>query len=213
MNRLRIVSLGVLLCAALVHSQELKPIPLPKPETTGGKPVMQALAERKSTRDYGSEKLSPQVLSNLLWAGFGYNRPKEDKRTAPSAMNKQEIDVYVVTADGAFLYDAKANALVPVVTEDIREKTGGQPFVKDAPVNLVFVADLSKMGGPKEMRDIWTGMDAAFISENVYLFCASEGLATMVRAYFDPDALGKTLKLKPEQKAVLTQTVGYPKAK
>jgi nitroreductase len=213
MKCFRMISIGLILVNVFVYSQELKPVALPQPQTTGGKPLMQALMERKSSREYNPDKLSMQVLSNLLWAGCGFNRPEEGKRTSPTAMNKQEIDVYVIMADGAFLYDAKTNALVPVVSEDIREKTGGQPFVKDAPVNLVFVADISKMGGPDAMKEIYAAMDAAYVSENVYLFCASEGLATVVRAWFDKAVLEKALNLKSTQKAVLTQTVGWPKGK
>jgi nitroreductase len=213
MKCIKMISIGLILGTVFVYSQESKPILLPQPQTTGGKPLMQALAERKSMRDYSTDKLSMQTLSNLLWAGNGFNRPEENKRTAPTAMNKQEIDVYVVLADGAFLYDAKANTLVPVVSEDIREKTGGQPFVKDAPVNLVYVADYSKMGGADAMKDAFAAMDVAYVSENIYLFCASEGLATVVRAWFDKAVLEKALNLKPTQKAILTQTVGYPKGK
>jgi nitroreductase len=217
MNRttLRAVRGGLailLACSALVCAQELKPLPLPKPQTDGGKPLMQALKDRKSSRSFSAEKLPPQVLANMLWAAFGINRPDSGHRTAPSAMNRQEIDIYVATADGLYLYDAKTNALQPVLPEDIRGQTGRQPFVKDAPVNLVYVADSARMGKmADDDKALYSAADAGFISENVYLFCASEGLATVVRGSVDRVALAKTMKLRPGQKIILVQTVGYPR--
>ena len=203
---------ALLLCPALTLGQELKPLILPAPQTDGGKPLMQALKDRHSTREFSSEKLPPQVLANLLWAAFGINRPDTGKRTAPSAMNWQEIDVYVATAEGLYVYDAKGNKLDPVLAEDVRGATGVQPFVKDAPVNLVYVADLAKTGkGSAEDRNFYTGADAGFIAQNVYLFCASEGLAVVVRGSVDRAALAKLMKLRPDQKILLAQTVGYPK--
>jgi SagB-type dehydrogenase family enzyme len=175
-------------------------------------PLMQALANRHSTREFSSQKLAPQMLSNLLWAAFGINRPGEGKRTAPSAMNWQEIDIYVATADGLYVYDAKGNKLDPVVAEDTRGATGTQAFVKDAPVDLVYVADLAKTGRASGSdRDMYVAADAAFIAQNVYLFCASEGLAVVVRGSVDRAAFAKAAKLRPDQKVVLAQTVGYPK--
>jgi SagB-type dehydrogenase family enzyme len=193
-----------------MFAQDLKPIALPPPQMDGGRPLMQVLKERKTSREFGSEKLSPQILSNLLWAAFGINRP-EGKRTAPSAMNWQEIDIYVATADGLFVYDAKANRLEPVLAQDIRAATGTQSFVASAPLNLVYVADLAKTSGSTSDTELYTSADAGFIAQNVYLFCASEGLATVVRGSVDRAALAKVMKLRPEQKIVLAQTVGYPK--
>ena len=196
----------------LTLGQELKPLILPAPQTDGGKPLMQALKDRHSTREFSSEKLPPQVLSNLLWAAFGINRPDTGKRTAPSAMNWQEIDVYVATAEGLYVYDAKGNKLDPILAEDVRGAAGVQPFVKDAPLNLVYVADLAKTGkGSAEDRNFYTGADVGFIAQNVYLFCASEGLAVVVRGSVDRPALAKLMKLRPDQKILLAQTVGYPK--
>ena len=173
---------------------------------------MQALNERKSTRSFSTEKLPTQVLGNLLWAAFGINRPDTGHRTAPSAVNWQEIDIYVATADGLYLYDAKGHALQPVLAGDIRAETGMQPFVKDAPVELVYVADYSRMGkGTDDQKNLYSAADTGFISENAHLFCASEGLATVVRGSVDKAALAKTMKLRPDQKIILAQTVGYPK--
>jgi SagB-type dehydrogenase family enzyme len=192
-------------------AQALKPVQLPPPQTTGGRPLMEILKDRKSTREFGSSTLSPQTLSNLLWAAFGINRP-DGRRTAPSAMNWQEISIYVTTPEGVYLYDAKANVLEPVVAGDFRSSTGTQSFVKDAAVNLVYVSDLSKTDGAASSEsEIYTAADVGFISQNVYLYCASEGLATVVRASIDKPALAKTLKLQPQQKIILAQSVGYAK--
>jgi SagB-type dehydrogenase family enzyme len=173
---------------------------------------MQVLKDRQTSREFSSQKLPPQVLSNLLWAAFGVNRPDSGKRTAPSAMNWQEIDIYVATQDGLYVYDAKANALKPVLAQDVRGATGRQPFVKEAPVNLVYVADLAKAGRASgEDQTLYTAADTGFIAQNVYLFCASEGLAAVVRGGVDRAALAKLIKLRPDQKIILAQTVGYPK--
>ncbi len=196
--------------ATVVAAQELKPVILPAPQTDGGRPLMQALKERKSTREFSAEKVPAQVLANLLWAGFGVNRP-DGRRTAPSAMNWQEIDIYVITADGTYVYDAAKNQLQPAAKEDLRSLAGTQPFVATAPVNLVYVADMTKVAGDAGEKELFTGADTGFIAQNVYLYCASEGLATVVRASVDRDALGKALKLKATQKIVLAQSVGYPK--
>ena len=140
------------------------------------------------------------------------NRTDTGKRTAPSAMNRQEIDIYVATANGLYLYDAKAHVLNPILSEDIRAMTGTQEYVKDAAINLIYVADYSKMGtSTKEDKDIYSAADTGFISENVYLYCASEGLATVVRGSIDRPALAKMMKLRPDQKIILSQPVGYPK--
>ena len=207
---IRSAVLAVFLIPALILAQELKPIVLPSPQTDGGKPLMQVLKDRHSTREFSSEKLAPQVLSNLLWAAFGINRP-EGKRTAPSAMNWQEIDIYVASADGLYAYDAKGNKLEPIAGEDVRGSTGTQPFVKDAAVDLVYVADLAKTGkSSADERNFYTAADVGFIAQNVYLFCASEGLGVVVRGSVDRAALAKVMKLRPEQKILLSQTVGYP---
>ncbi len=199
-------------CPSLVGAQELKPIQLPKPELEGSKPLMEVLKARHTSRAFSTEKLPEQVLSNLLWAAWGVNRTETGKRTAPSARNWQEIDIYVAAADGLFLYDAKAHALQPILAEDIRALTGKQPFVQHAPVNLVFVADFARMGDSEmEVKVFCSAADTGFISQNVYLYCASKGLATVVRGLIDRPALEKAMKLRPEQRVTLSQSVGYPK--
>jgi nitroreductase len=172
---------------------------------------MQALKERKSDREFASRKIPDQVLSNMLWAGAGINRP-DGRRTAPTARNRQEIEIYVVTAEGASLYEPKAHALKLVAAGDFRTQAGTQDYVKDAPVNLVYVADTAKMRGVSaEDILLYAGADTGFVSQNIYLFCASEGLATVVRAMVDRTALAKALSLRPEQRIILAQSVGYPK--
>jgi SagB-type dehydrogenase family enzyme len=214
MNRFIKFSFVFLLAVALdwpALAQDVGVIKLPAPRTSGGKPLMQALKERASSREYSGKDLSLQVLSDLLWAGFGINRPDTGKRTAPSARNIQEVDIYVAKADGLYLYNAKANFLELVLAQDIREATGKQDFVKTAPLNLVYVADFAKMEKTGTEKDVWAALDTGFIAQNVYLFCASEGLATVVRGMFDAEKLKNAMKLRPDQKIMLTQTVGYPK--
>ena len=198
-------------CSTNAHAQEMKPVALPKPQTDGGRPLMQVLNDRQSLRTFSDRKLPLQILSNLLWAAFGVNRSESGKRTAPSARNWQELRVYAAMEDGLYLYDAQAQALVPVLKEDIRAQTGIQPFAATVPLNLVYVADYSKMGDvAKEDKDLYSAADTGFIAQNVYLFCASEGLATVVRGALDRQALARVMKLDPDQKVILAQSVGYP---
>ncbi len=194
-------------------AQDTKPIPLPAPKLDQSKPLVQALKERQTSREFSVGNLAPEKLSNLLWAAFGINRADSGKRTAPSAYNKQEIDVYVTTPEGAYLYDPKAHALVPVVTGDIRPLTYNQAYCKDAAVNLVYVADLAKMGDTEETAKMFLASAATgSIGQNVYLYCASEGLATVFRASMDKKKLAEALKLRPDQRITFAQTVGLPKS-
>jgi SagB-type dehydrogenase family enzyme len=193
-------------------AQGPKPIQLLAPEVETGKPLMKVLKLRQSTRTFDTRALSLQDLSNLLWAADGINRPESGKRTAPSAMNWQEIDIYVALPEAMYLYDAKNNALNPVASKDLRELTGKQPYVKDAPLNLVYVADATRMrNANEEDQKFYSAADAGFIAQNVYLYCASQGLSVVVRGMVDRPALGKALNLRAEQKIILAQTVGYPK--
>jgi nitroreductase len=205
-----VVSLAVALATGSA-AQELVPVGLPAPRTDGGKPLMQALKLRASARAFARDPLPEQTLSDLLWAAWGINRP-DGRRTAPSASNKQEIEIYVTLPGGAYVWDAKTNVLNPVAPGDHRAETGTQPFPATA-VNLVYVADMTKVArpatDPQQMLNI--GADAGFIAENVYLFCASEGLATVVRASVPKEALAKSLQLRETQVIVLAQTVGFPK--
>ena len=188
---------------------------LPPPQLNRGKPLMQVFKERKSTREFAPQDLSGADLSNLLWAGFGINRPQTNGRTAPSAMNMQEISLYVCMARGVFTYDAKANVLRRISTKDVRKATGKQDYVGTAPVNVVLVADYKRMAKIPNRVDqsILATADAAYISANMYMYCTSEGLATVVRASIDKPALAKELGLSSTQDIVLAQTVGYSKKK
>ena len=193
-------------------ADDLQPIQLLPPQIDGGKPLMQALQKRSTSREFSPDLLPPQVLSNLLWAAYGINRPEIGKRTVPSALNWQEIDLYISMPGGLYLYDAKTNRLEPILNEDIRSLTGKQPFVKTAPVNLIRMADFSRMGkSATEEKDAYAHADASFIGQNVYLFCASDGLATVFRASIDQPALAKAMKLCEDQKILFSQTVGYGK--
>ncbi len=209
----RLLAAALVLASANLLAQAPGSISLPKPQVTGGMPLMQALNERMTRREFSPGKLPEQVLANLLWAAFGINRP-DGRRTAPSASNMQEIDVYAVTEQGVYRYDAKAHALEPHLSGDFRAATGGQDWVAKAPLNLVFVSDYSRMGQrTEETKRVDSGTDTGFIAQNVYLFCASEGLATVVRGGLDRPAMEKALKLRPDQRVVLAQTVGYPPKK
>jgi len=173
---------------------------------------MDVLKDRKTIRDYAETKLSRQTLSNLLWAAWGINRPENDHRTAPSASNKQEVDVYVVLEEGTYLYEAKPHQLKLITTKDLRGDTGSQPFVKDAPLNLVFVADYAKLGRLAEnWKRFYTAANTGYISQNIYLFCASSGLGTVVRGTVDREDLAQVMGLRPEQKVIMAQSVGYPR--
>ncbi len=201
-----------LVCATTALAGDVAAVlPLPKPSTTGGMPLMRALAERKSTREFSAEKLPPQVLSNLLWAAYGVNRP-DGRRTAPSAMNEQTVDIYVTLPEGVYLYKARAHRLDLVAPGDFRAAAGEQSFVAEAALNLVYVADLAKLASASaDEKLVYTGAETGFIGQNVYLYCASESLATVVRAMVNRPALAKILKLRPAQRITLSQTVGYPK--
>lgn len=194
----------LLIILSLIGSAAAQDIILPKPKTTGGMPLMNALSNRASTREYNPTDIDIQMLSNLLWAAWGYNR--SDKRTAPSSRNLQELELYIVKKTGVYIYDARKNILKQISNLDVRSATGKQEFVTIAPINIVYVADLSKGSSQDDSH-----ANCGFISQNIYLFCASEGLGTVVRGYFDAKELSKALYLKETQVPILAQTVGYKK--
>lgn len=208
---------GILVFILLISPAMLKAqdIILPTPDKSGGKPLMQALNDRQSARSFTGDNLSMQQLSELLWAGWGINREADKKRTAPSSNNKQEIDVYVALQQGLYLYDPQNNLLKQIHNRDIRKVTGVQDFVGDAPVNLIYVSDMTKRG--KKEGDVISDTDllsswanTGFIAQNVYLYCASEGLGCVIRAMIPRDKLGPEMGLKPTQVIILAQTVGKP---
>ncbi len=184
---------------------------LTEPQKLGGMPLFEVLDNRQSKRGFSGENLTEQDLSNLLWAAYGVNRA-DGKRTAPSARNWQQFDIYLLMADGWYVYVPNEHAIVKLGTEDLRAHSGSQDFVADAPLNLIFVSDYERITGvSKEKQAFNSATDVGYISQNVYLFCASEGLATVVRGLLDREKLHELLHLKPSQHVILGQTVGYPK--
>lgn len=185
-------------------------IPLPPAERQGGLPLMDALGLRRSARAFDRAELPLPVLSNLLWAAWGVNR-EDGGRTAPSALGVQEIDLYVALPAGAYLYDAAAHALQRVAACDLRRVTGYQDFVGDAPLDLVFVADHARMRMvPAAQRESYAAVAAGAIAQNIYLFAAANGLATVIRAWIDRGAIADALGLTHDQQVLLSQTLGYP---
>lgn len=179
-------------------------ISLPAPQLADNVSLATALQQRCSQRSYDTARpFDKQQLSNLLWAAWGYNR--ENKRTAPTALDKQDITLYVFLSEGIYRYDARENTLVEVARGDHRAATGKQPFVATAPVNIVFVSDTRLLDNA-----VMSAVGCGAISQNIYLYCASAGLATVVRGSFDAETLNSLLHLDPAQKVMLAQTIGYP---
>lgn len=206
---------------AEVNSQAPAVIKLDPPQLDKGIPVMQALSKRQSIRDLSSKELTKQQLSEILWAADGVNRPKGE-RTAPSAMRKYPVDIYAVLPNGVYLYDPGRHDLTIAASGDYRKTTGGQEFVYNAPLNLVFVADLDKINKdspvkivtlPESEKMTWAAIEAGCQAENVYLYCASEGLGATIRASVDKDAFGKLIHARPSQHIICAQTVGVPAEK
>src|SRR5664279_60693 len=202
---------------------QLKPLPpvgdsattlvLPRPKSSGGKPLMEALASRQSLREFAPDPLSEQTLSDLLWAAGGINRSEHRGRTAPSAMNSQEVLLYVALPQGLFLYEPTRHELQLIVANDVRRVTGNQDFVDTAPLDLVFVADHTRMKlVPAAQREAYAFASAGAMAQNVYLYCASAALATVIRAWFDRDALSHAMGLGADHQLLLSQTVGAVKA-
>ena len=208
MSSFKITTLLIFLFVAitLINAKTPETMKLPKPDTSNGIPLMKALNHRQSNRSFSNKKLSKQTLSNLLWAAFGINRPESGKRTAPSAMNKQEISIYVALKKGLYLYEAKGHKLRLVKDKDLRKFTGTQGFVSGAPVNLVYVANTNK-----QSNKTYYGAATGFIGQNVYLYCASKGLNVVIRGSINKSKLHEKIGLEDYKKIVLSQTIGYPK--
>jgi SagB-type dehydrogenase family enzyme len=214
MKKILIVPLFILLIGGHMDAQQISAIKLDPPQLTKGKLLMQAMSERRSTREFSDKELSLHELSDILWCANGINRKETGMRTVPSALNKQEIDVYAVMKKGAYLYDAKAGELLPVSAGDHRKASGTQPFAQVAPLTLVYVADLNnRMDYTKDevVKQVYAGISAGHCSQGVYLYAASAGLAAVIHASMDKDELVKALKLRPGQKIMIAQTVGYKK--
>jgi SagB-type dehydrogenase family enzyme len=208
--------LAILILNSILIPLTAQDITLPAPDKKGGIPLMQALNNRQTTRSFTTDSLTLQQLSDLLWAGFGINRPELGKRTAPSAMNWQEIDMFLTMHGGCYLYIAESHSLKFINNKDLRKETGGQSFVADAALNIVFVANLSKTG--KKEGDIikdsdlfMSYSDAAFIAQNIYLYCASANLGCVVRGSVPDNNLAAELGLSSTQRIIIAQTVGVPK--
>lgn len=197
---------------------KLEPLALQTPGMAGGMPLMKALKERRSTRDFSDAALTDRQLSELLWAANGVNR-EDGKRTAPAALNRQAVDLYAVLPAATYRYDAAAHRLEPVKTGDWRKATGGQDFVSQAALALVWVADLAKLkdlgeraGNISDDRKVhWALIAAGAQSQNVALYCASEGLGSVVRGSIDPAAFATAAALRPDQVVLFAQSVGVPK--
>ena len=202
--------LATCLVGALSGSEPLEPIHLPPPETSGGMPLMQALNDRMSTKEFTKQVMERDQISSLLWAAFGINRPESGKRTVATAVNCQDIEVYVVLEKAAYVYQAKEHRLIPVVNRDVRSLAATQGYAKVAPINLVYVSDYSKMADRfKDKKPIYAAFHAGSISQNVYLYCASAGLGAVVRDSVDRAGLRDVLNLREDQVIVMAQSVGY----
>jgi SagB-type dehydrogenase family enzyme len=196
--------------AALTNGSHATHLPLAN--TSGGLPLMQALAQRHSVREFDPAALPDQTLSDLLWAAAGINRPATGGRTVPSAMNGQEVDLYVALAHGLFRYDPPSHSLQLITAVDVRRVTGYQDFVDTAPMDLVFVADHARMKlVPASRREAYAFAVAGAMAQNVALYCASAGLGAVIRAWFDRGALEQALGLGSDQQVLLAQTVGQPR--
>ena len=208
-----IASAAIAAASGLALAREAAALDLPLPRSAGGKPLIEALRLRRSIREYSTRSLPAQILSDLLWAAFGINRRESGDRTAPYWRHVMVIDIYAAMADGVWLYEPKAHKLLPHLNGDIRADTGTQDFVAKAPLNLVYVAHGERMGDiSAEDRRLYASVDAGSIGQNVYLFCASEGLATVFRAALDYAKLARTMELGTGQFVTFAQKVGYPPA-
>ena len=207
-----LVYFTILLISLGIHAQELSSFKLLPPDTQRGLPVMQALKQRASVSAFSSKSLSQQDLSDIIWAANGVNRPAEGKRTAPSARNSQDIDVYVILESGAYLYDANKHELIPIITGDYRQLVSGrQTNMANAPLMLVLVSDLSRFSGNnQELKIQWAAIDAGIVSQNIALACAGLGLVTRPRASMDAERLREVLKLGENQRLLLNHPIGYP---
>jgi SagB-type dehydrogenase family enzyme len=202
----------LLLAFAVTQVAALETIKLSQPDVDS-MPLMKTLQERKSTKAFDSKPIDNKKLSSLLWAAFGVNRPGSEKRTAATAFNCQDIDIYVVFAEGVYKYQAKDHCLIPVLSKDVRPLAATQAYAQKAPVNLVYISDYAKINDRYEaMKPVYSAFHAGSISQNVYLYCASAGLGTVVRDGVNREALSKALKLSDTQVVIMGQTVGYPTA-
>jgi len=212
MKPIAIAIMSALLFSGL-SAQEMKPIKLNAPDKSKGLNIMKALELRASYREFADTPLSLQELSDLLWAANGINRPEKSGRTAPSAMNAQDVDIYVLTSEGAYFYDFKQHTLNPVAAGDHRNLVAGrQVSVAAAPVILIMVSDLARFRGEDENQKMKTAcIDVGTVSQNIALFCSGTGLVTVPRMGMDQEGLRKVLQLKESQRLILNNPVGHRK--
>jgi len=206
-----VCAMALLISTASAQTQET--IKLPAPALAADKPLMQALKERQSGREFADKPLTLQDLSNILWCANGINRPDSGKRTSPSAKNAQDVDIYAIMKDGAYLYDAPKHELKLIASGDHTLAAGTQPYVASAPLNLIYVSDLAKFDFMKEREDqiVAASVDAGHCSQNVYLYGAAANLAVVTRMSVPKQKAAEVLKLRPQQFIVIGQTIGYPK--
>lgn len=209
MKKLNLIFVIIFIAIANISlAQDL--IKLPEPNKDGGMPLMQAINERQSGRNFIDKDLSQQQLSDLFWAAYGINRPETGKHTIPTSRNRQDIEVYITTRDGVFLYNPEEHALIQISGQDQREKAGTQDFVKVAAVNLIYVSDFDKLGdSPDNIKTMTAASHCGFIGQNVYLYCASEGLISVFRAMIDKDKAAELLQLEGNKHIIYSQSVGY----
>jgi len=211
MIRTTIFALAVFLCAFSIQAQELKIIKLNAPDKTRGSAIMKALNDRQSVREYATDNIKPQDLSDLLWAANGINRP-DGKRTAPSCRDFRDVEIYVVLPEGTYWYDANEHALNPVSVGDFRGAVAaGQDFAKGAPLSIVLVADMTKYGNMSESSKLMAAIDVGIVCQNINVACAGLGLATVPRGTMDQATLKTALKLADNHLLLINNPVGYPK--
>lgn len=208
-------SIAVLILYGILIPVTGQDIILPAPDKIGGKPLMQALNERQTIRTFTKDSLTQQQLSDLLWAGWGINRADQKKRTAPSAMNVQEIDIYAALPSGLYIYVAETHMLRQINNKDVRKLTGTQDFVAEAALNLVYVADMGRAGKKEgdEIKDselLASAANTGFIAQNVYLYCASANLGCVVRGMVPKEQLALEMGLRSNQVIIMAQTIGVP---
>ena len=202
----KIVLFVCLLCLGLAAQD----IVLPKPDLTSGKTLMECLSLRRSSRKFADKKLPLQMISEILFAADGINRP-DGHKTVPTALNKQNQTIYAVTADGVYFYNNKKHSLVMVNKGDFRKDCGMQPFHAEAPLILVYVSDMAAIGSTPEQKSLYAGNHSGSASQNVYLYAASKGLATVICGSIKKDVLKKNLKLQKANEAVFSQPIGFAK--
>lgn len=217
-TRIRILFLSILVSISVkLSAQELASIELSPPDKTRGLPFMQALAVKASATEWSSQELSAQDLSDLLWAANGLNRPEDNKTTASSALNAHDVDIFVITKDGVFVYDFKNHILSAIRAGDFRHeiitrRNDESSTTPEAAIQILLVSDADRfrMGSP-DMRYEWGALDAGIMSQNISLFCAATGLKTRPRVSMDKDKIKQLLTLKETQHVFLNHPVGYAK--